>query len=122
LKITRNFSEEHAIYCSEDHIVGCWAGNSVKNLQRAIEIAKNLHGCDIYTENLPHQEQIPSDLLRMAYLFRDGEGCAIWGCDKRGNCLITWELKGGYVGEAIMTTDKAREFFRSLGTLCGIEL
>lgn len=119
---TSNFDDLHTIYDTDKQIIGYWAGNSAKTLQRSIRIARNLHDCRICVEDIPHQEQIPKDLLRMTKQFTDSGGCTVWGVDKKGNCLISWELQDCVDGEAIMSTDQAREFIRSIGVLCGIKV
>lgn len=117
-----NFELLDVIYSFDGRIVGSWGGHSIHNLKTAMEIAINIHDCVICADDLPHQEQIPEDLKHMMHRFRGNEGCCVWGCDTRGNCLISWELTGGRSGEEIMTVDQAREFMRSLALVCGIRL
>lgn len=67
-------------------VVGRWNGQSAQELMTEIaRIKQALHqeGAQDHLDSraMPHREQLPEDLL-------DFRAYHLWGCDKRGTCLV----------------------------------
>jgi hypothetical protein len=74
------------IKTNEGRVVGSWNGESAQDLMRELtrirqQLATEKSAEKVIPRDIPHREQLPSDLLHFnAY--------PLWGCDKAGNCLV----------------------------------
>jgi hypothetical protein len=74
------------IKTNEGRVVGHWDGVSAKDLMAELgrirkELATDGKGEKIQPRDMPHRDQLPSDLHQFnAY--------PLWGCDKNGQCVV----------------------------------
>jgi len=74
------------IKTNSGRVVGRWSGDSAQELMGEIARIKQVLRQENSSEFLdsramPHREQLPRDLL-------DFRAYHLWGCDKRGACLV----------------------------------
>lgn len=80
---------ETLVDCDE-RVIGTWNGKSVKNLFLTLKKAMRDYDSAFSSTNIPHREQIPSDLCEIP-----GD-VFVWACDEGGNCLASLEDGGGW--------------------------
>jgi hypothetical protein len=83
----KNVQPEDAIIDEYGEIVGAWNGKSIKRLSKEINRALGKYDCMLTLHEMPHREQIPGDISYIT----DNYECdiAIWGCDVKGNCIVS---------------------------------